>query len=857
MNIFLDVETIGFHGVPVLLQYAIEDNKIELYDLWLEECGKTIELLEWLAQQTVIGFNLAFDWFHINKFYTMLLMLREIEGPEAQPVDFINLLGTIEKEARFLDCVLKPHEALDLMLHARKGPFQSLMERDPIRIKRVPKALAEPLTKELEKRIILDDVYFARSKKPWEPRWKIFDIKRDGKIDKDFVDIQLKFKASTALKALARYALKIDPSEILKFSEVEVPEQYRPDEYGFAPFALAVTPEGADGYWISTKVSGLQSLSKKTQGKKKLKSWPALVKYHIEHWAYNAKAREYGTNDVDYTRRLYHYFGTPAAGDDDSTLACMVACCRWKGFAINRSRLLRQRAIAVSKLNSVPRAPHVVKRYLLEVMDATEAFVLEKGTKKVILEAISKWQDDNGNPHPAAIRAKDVLDARKSEKKIQLIDKLLLANRLHASFRVIGALSGRMSGADGLNPQGIDHTLDFRRCFDLADFCDDFDLCIGDFKSFEVSLAATVFQDPDLDATLISGKKIHALFGMQLYPGNSYEQICASEGKDPDMYDHGKKGVFAIFYGGETYTIATRLGIPEEVAQRAFDGLYAQYKGIGRFGKETAKRFCALSQPGGLGSRVIWNDPEDYAETFLGFRRYFTLEHRITKALFELAESPPEAWKQFKFKVHRRTDRIQVASGATQSALFGAAFKIAQAIVRQAKNHFIQSPGAQITKALQRAIWDIQPAGPSPWIVQPYNVHDEVACPTRHGYQETVAAAVVCVVERYKKKVKLLAIDWVKQASNWSGKKGGITDAEIQIDNLLRKQSEGGVVELKTPLAEKDTAELKRRYEIDGLDLQIKERMIYVRPRGNDYGLSTQDTVRRGEANDSSLSSSV
>lgn len=824
MNVFIDFETCGLHSVPVLFQYAIEDGQIELYDLWLEECGRTIELFEWLAQQTIIGFNLAFDIFHANKYYTMLLMLREMEGPEAIPAEHINLMGTIEKEARFLDCVLKPADALDLMLHARQGPYQSLMERDPIRIKRVPKALAGPLTEELQKRIVLDDVYFARSKKPWEPRWKIMDIKRDGRTDPDFVDIQLKFRASTALKALARYALKIDPAEIVKFSEVEVPEQYRPDEYGFAPFALAVTPEGKDGYWISTNSNGL---TKKTSGKQKLKSWPALVKYHIEHWAYNAKARQYATADVDYTRRLYYYFGSPPSGDDNSTLACMVACCRWKGFAINRDRLLRQRAIAVSKLNSVPRAPHVVKRYLLEVMDVTEAFVLEKGTKKVILESIAKWQDDAGGPHPAAIRAKDVLDARKAEKKIQLIDKLLLANRLHASFRVIGALSGRMSGADGLNPQGIDHTLDFRRCFDLADFCDDFDLCIGDFKSFEVALAATVFQDPDLDQTLMSGKKIHALFGMQLYPGQSYEQICASEGKDPDMYDHGKKGVFAIFYGGETYTIATRLGIPEEVAQRAFDGLYNQYKGIGRFGKETAKRFCALSQPGGLGTRVIWNEPEEYAETFLGFRRYFTLEHRITKTLFELAENPPEAWKAFKFKVRRSQDRIQVATGATQSALFGAAFKIAQACVRQAKNHFIQSPGAQITKALQRAIWDIQPAGPSRWLVQPYNVHDEVACPTRRGYQAKVAEVVQEVVERYKKKVKLLEIDWFSAAPSWAAKKGQLAEAEIRIDSLLR-QSSSGKIELKQVPTAKEITELKRRYALDGVEIKVDGSQIFV-----------------------------
>ena len=82
---------------------------------------------------------------------------------------------------------------LDLMLHSRKGPYQSLMAREDIRIKRVPSALAYALATELEGRVQLDNIYFARSADPNAPKWQVFDRKdRYGDIDTDFKDVVLR-----------------------------------------------------------------------------------------------------------------------------------------------------------------------------------------------------------------------------------------------------------------------------------------------------------------------------------------------------------------------------------------------------------------------------------------------------------------------------------------------------------------------------------------------------------------------------------------------------------------------------------------------------------------------------------------
>jgi DNA polymerase I-like protein with 3'-5' exonuclease and polymerase domains len=181
-----------------------------------------------------------------------------------------------------------------------------------------------------------------------------------------------------------------------------------------------------------------------------------------------------------------------------------------------------------------------------------------------------------------------------------------------------------------------------------------------------------------------------------------------------------------------------------------------------------------MQQPGGLGSLVVWVDPADYCETFLGFRRYFTLENAIAKALFDLANRPPQHWKDIggKLKVVRR-DRVQTASGAVQSALFGAAFALQAGNMRAAANHEIQSPGAQITKHVQKKVWDIQPVGIHELLVAPLNVHDELMVPTHPDHIEDVTEAVREGVESFRLKVPLIGMTWNEAQANWAEKKGG------------------------------------------------------------------------------------
>jgi len=765
--IFVDTETCGLHGPIVLIQYAIDDGPVHLHHVWKRPIHETMELIEFICNHPggVCGFNLAFDWFHLCQLYTVLQLF-----PNRETVleECINAYAELEPIGRDGDC-LKPVTACDIMLHARKGPYQSTMARDDIRIKRVPTPLAWELAQELGRLIKFKDVYFARKSDP-SVRWQVYDITDDlGEMNPDFKDIVLKFAPSSALKALAADALGIDVGSILRFKDIDLPKRAHPEELGYAPFALAV---GTPSNWRG--------------------AWPDVIHMHINHWLYNELAKEYACDDVKYTRDLYYYFGKPEPGDNDSVLACMVGAVRWRGFPINIDKIIELRKHAQSTIANRPgnfNSTDVCRRYLYQVLDETEKLVIRQSTKKVILEDIAKWKVadvcdhchgegcENCEEgfvksdilHPAALRAQEILDFRTAKKEIELYDKLLTAGRFHASFVVIGTLSSRMAGADGLNPQGIKRTPEVRDAFILHRDTDV--LCGGDFDGFEVTLMDAAYHDPDLHTDLISGKKIHGLFGTYLFPPHTYEEILATKGLpgDRDLYDRSKRSVFGLGYGGDWNTLVTRIGVDPEQAQKAYTRWTNRYKEWGRKRQEVFNSFCSMRQPGGIGTKVEWHEPAEYIESLFGFRRYFTLENTVCKTLFKLAEKPPQHWSRIRIRVVRR-DREQTVSGAVRSALFACAFAIQAANMRAAANHVIQSSGAEVTKGVQRVIWDIQPSGITVWIVQPMNIHDEVMSPTAPTHTDLVHQTVDKYVETVRPTVPLIKMDWRSGLKSWADK---------------------------------------------------------------------------------------
>src|SRR5690606_19074172 len=217
---------------------------------------------------------------------------------------------------------------------------------------------------------------------------------------------------------------------------------------------------------------------------------------------------------------------------------------------------------------------------------------------------------------------------------------------------VIGSLSGRMAGrteaGDGsrisnLNSLGIPREKRVRACFPLAD--EFMTLCGGDFDAYEVSIAEAVYDDPELRKQLLtcndcgyvctvdeyefdtcskcgakdSRRKIHGLFAMEL-TGLSYDEVLATKGSDDDWYDKGKRGFFSQIYGGDENTLVDRLSVELELARKATTNFRGRYKGVGAAYKRIYDDFCSMRQPGGIGTKVFWNEPKDVVVSLNGFR---------------------------------------------------------------------------------------------------------------------------------------------------------------------------------------------------------------------------------------------
>lgn len=798
--IFLDSETCGLHSMMVLLQYAEgEHGEIKLHEIWKRPVGETLDLLEWMADNIVVGFNLAFDWFHIQKIHSIWTLLNRDWIPEDHMYEIIE----VEMEARDGDC-LKPYSAMDLLLHSRRGPYQSLMSRKDIRIKRVPLThvkwrdqtvpMAYAVANHLEETIELDGIYFAKTADADAPHWTVQDRVKDDVLDREFADVVLRFNADGSLKSLAEHALKIPPKA--KFADIELDHKFRPQEVGYAPFAKALSSAEKD--WEVWKFD-------KDKGRNVLKGycWPGVISKHIEHWHSNEPARVYATDDIVYTRALYYHFDEPDHGDRDSILSCMVASVRWHGFEIDiegieELKVTAEEIISKSPINT--NKPCDIRNYINAMCDETEGAFLEDTTKKARLEEMSQWllpEDEecfkcmaglepdcercggtgmmSKGIHPAAKRAEEVLGIKIAKKEIELYNKLLVAGRFHASFNVTGTLSNRMSGSGGnLNAQGINHNPAVRRQFPLT--WEGYTLCGGDFDAFEITIADAVYNDKDLRTAIVTGQKLHGFFGTLLFPGFTYEQILDSDNNPDDyefgnMYTKAKSGVFAMTYGGNASTLNRNLGIPLDVAEKAYADWGRLFPGIGDARQRIIDSFQPLIQEGGLGTAIEWEEPKEYVESFLGYKRFFTLEYKIVKALFELAQDLPSEWKKCDDIVMRSKQRgSQKAWGALTSALYGAAYGIADGIVRAAANHEIQSPGAEITKETQVNIWGLQPSGLSKWIVAPINVHDEVISVTHPDYVKAQADIVKETVESFRDNVPLIGITWNNAMTNWAEK---------------------------------------------------------------------------------------
>jgi hypothetical protein len=756
---YLDTESIGFYGPTVLIQWSVGREPPRLHNIWDHPVQSTLDLIQEIVTNDdgVVGFNLTHDWYHLSKTYNVLSCLPK--GSPPKPLDYADVEDSDEAHDGYC---LKPKTAYDLMLIGRQTKLQATLNQKEIKLRRVPRVIASTLKETLQERVVIPDIYFAKSKSK-EANWRILPLhkgtaqpitpeeykkwKQDPEnselaVDGDFVNIHLKFSPSTSLKAIVDFL----------GHETETFE------------SLGQLPTFEEYSWYPG-----------------LSNWTSVFSSHLYAWRNDPRRLKYALNDVKYLWYVDDYLGQPRERDINSILACSIGAAHWRGYSVDvdlaRTKLSEvQDIIRACPVNT--NAPKKVLSWLHEVASPVERRVLLNTKNETLKKIADEWQKDN----PAlSERARLVTEARRAEDELTLLKRIISARRLYVTYKVLGTKSNRMSGGSeksikskgSINPQGIKKGPGIRSLFPLANVNQGEVLCGGDFSGFEVSIAEAVYKDPTLREELLTGKKIHALFGASMY-GRSYEEILSTADlniNDPrGYYQRAKRGFFALLYGAHSTKLAISMWISEEEAEAGMQRFLTKYSAIGQFRLELALRFSPLVQPDGPGSKITWQEPAEYEESILGFRRYFTLEWSVVRALYSIAQDPPEEWKQLsRIKVTRR-DRIQTAGGAAQSAVYAAAFGIGAAVFRAAANHDIQSPGGEMTKELQDRLWEVQPAGILSWLIMILNIHDEL----QSACQKSVVQQAEEIVKSYlvyrKPLVPLLQMDWKSNLKNWGEK---------------------------------------------------------------------------------------
>ncbi len=789
---YLDVETCGFVGPVVLIQYKERSKPTILYSVWHHPVKETLALLESLMREHLVIYNATFEAFHLNKLYNLF---RLIKNPENTP----NISEVAELEQQAWDGLcLKPNNVTDIMLLLKETHFQYLNPRKAITINRIPKQMVEFVTQQLTK-LDLNPLLFNELQCNWQATAK----------DEGFVNLKLIFKPSLKLKSIVHYLFNIDT---IGFN---IPRSKNPDEQcQFSPKAKGLyRPWGHN--------------------------WPQFIKYHIRWW--NSQGKEYAEQDVLLLEILDSWLRGEISGKSipeskidfsnldhlNSKLAWAVGACRQRGYAINIKKI--DEALESMKEYNVPHtSPMECLRYLHKdcpdelrplltntnkktltsisrnfgwkpCPDCSDPDTTDDSPKEEVSNQVNTKETNPTNPTnstnstdicPTCGGAKEIpteigkkveaiIQAREQDHTKLILQRLKAAGRYHPDFNIIGTFSNRMSGAGGINPQGINRTI--RDIFTLID--EGWTLSGGDFQSQELCIAAEIYQDKQLSDDIRSGFDIHANCAKNLFPEFLCE-LCEGTGKImgevcPECHDCGiipaktvtksqrhvgKNGmVFPILYGAIEESIHHNTNIPLPVVKAAFKQFYERYQGAARFRENINERLGALTQEKGIGSKIYWKDPQPYIESLFKYRRHFDVEQHIIKFLFNLARNVPE-----NDEVIIRTNREQTVRGATSSALYASCFAIQQRTIRAGANHVIQATGAQCTKILQGNIWELQPPGVNPWKVQPFNVHDEVIVPTTIPNQ--VAQVVKETISKLQEHIPLLKIDWKESMKDWSEK---------------------------------------------------------------------------------------
>lgn len=835
-----DTETCGFHGVAITIQWAINDGPVNLHHIWKEPIIRTLRLIEDMVNNRVIFHNARYDWFHLSKIYNMFKQAAECflnSTPlEAYTVD---QWAEFEWESQFGPC-LKPRACVDTLILASKSVDQSaIMASKPVWVRRVPVGLAEPLRFHLEERTKLPWILFAKRKRVDDDLWSISNCHDlEGNLDPSFKDLKLSFNPSQTLKHLAAYLCdhKVEHKfEDIAFAEMPAEEGFAPYVnllssserewlYDDKPTWPALLEQHIDHWFTdadaqyyaedditmlrllykhfgspnededslvacqvasvrlrgfsvdlpgcrvqlerSMKIVGTAKLN--TGSPKEVVGFVSQAMDSVEQFILADGCDQKVIDVIKKNHTLKELETCPCCeeADEDEEFDDILDLSDDRGITIIDG--VCQRCEGHGHVGPTGECPHCTGSGLTEEID-------EYGDQEKCKKCDGTGLSDD-RKMPVVIRVEHIEMIRKHALRVKLFDKLLLAKRAYPDFNVIGTKSGRMSGAGGLNFQGIDHSDEVRCLFTLFD--EGLILSAGDYSSQELAIAATTMNDQDLMRDMESGKSLHGLFGAELFD-TSYEDIVNN--KNDGRYNRAKSAVFLTLYGGTFETLARNCDVDVKQAEMAFNKMIQKYPMMGSTRKAMSERFSSIKQSA-EGQMAFKAPAKPYVESVFGFRRYFHTEYKVQKMIWEVVKNMPPEWQKITIKVQRdrkNTNRLQTVCGAASSGLYGTCFSIQNGIVRAANNHVIQSTGRTLTVGMQAAVWGLQPQGIHPFVLTLMSIHDELAVVSEAQTVPLIEQEIEKKVSEQCKHVPLTSIEWFTGNKSWAEKGDGQNKKDI------------------------------------------------------------------------------
>ena len=317
------------------------------------------------------------------------------------------------------------------------------------------------------------------------------------------------------------------------------------------------------------------------------------------------QACEYAAEDADLTLQLHRHLRPRVLGERmvavyetlERPLVPVLAAMERAGVAVDRGTLEALRSDFEMRMAALETRIHALAGRPFNLSSPAQLGTVLFGelgltpagktrVKKSASTSHAVLEELAGQGHEIA---RAMIDWRQVQKLLStyveaLLERSRATGRVHTSYHMTGAATGRLSSSDP-NLQNIPiRTEEGRRIRRAFVAPPGRVLLAADYSQIELRLLAEVAGIEPLRAAFRAGADIHTQTAASVF-GVAVPDV------DAELRRRAKTVNFGLIYGQSAFGLARQLGIPKGEAQGIIDAYFRQYPGIERY-METTKAFA-------------------------------------------------------------------------------------------------------------------------------------------------------------------------------------------------------------------------------------------------------------------------